>query len=218
MNWSETTWQKAQPIYDKIIDLPFLKALAEGNLDLEKFQFYIQQDAIYLEHFGRVLATIGAKSTSIDDALSYIRFGEDAIIVERALHESFFLEYAIVEKEKIQPICHHYVHYLKSVAGFDAVEIATAATLPCFWIYMKVGQHILKHSKLNNNPYSKWILTYAGEDFEKNVNEALRICDSIAAKTTADIRDKMTDAFLMASHFEHEFWRAAEEKITWKRY
>lgn len=218
MKWSESTWQKTQPIYNKILELPFLQSLAEGSLAIEKFQFYIKQDSIYLEHFGRVLAMIGAKSNHIDHALTYMRFAENAIVVENALHESFFIDYNIQEKGLIQPICHHYVHYLKSLAGFEAVEITTAATLPCFWIYMKVGQHIVKHTKLENNPYEKWINTYANEDFEKGVQQALSICDTIAEETTDDIRNKMTEAFLMAAHFEHEFWRAADDTIIWKQY
>ncbi|MBQ0152675.1 MAG: thiaminase II [Chryseobacterium sp.] len=218
MNWSESTWQIAKPIYDKILELPFLKSLADGTLEIEKFQFYIKQDSIYLEHFGRVLAMIGAKSNHINHALAYIRFAENAIVVENALHESFFADYSIKEKGNIRPICHHYVHYLKSLAGFEAVEITTAATLPCFWIYMKVGQHIIQHAKLENNPYTKWISTYASEDFEKDVNQALAICNSLAEETTEEIRNKMTEAFLLAAHFEHEFWRAADENIIWTTY
>lgn len=73
-------------------------------------------------------------------------------------------------------------------------------------------------AKLENNPYTKWIETYASAEFEKSVQQAITICDSIASKTTEEIRTKMTEAFLMAAYFEHEFWRAADEKIIWKQY
>lgn len=218
MKWSDTTWKQAQPIYEKILELPFLKSMADGTLDIEKFQFYIKQDSIYLEHFGRVLAYIGAKSNHINHALTYMRFAENAIVVENALHESFFKDYSITNKGIIQPVCHHYIHYLKSLAGFEPVEIATAATLPCFWIYMKVGQYIIKTAKINNNPYTKWINTYASDDFKTGVKQAITICDIIADETTEDIRTKMTESFLMASHFEYEFWRAADNNIVWKKY
>lgn len=218
MKWSESTWIKTQTIYNAILELPFLQNLANGSLDIEEFQFYIKQDSIYLEHFGRTLAMIGAKSYDLQHALSYIRFAENAIVVENALHESFFQDYNIKEKGTIQPVCHHYTHYLKSVVGFEAVEVATAATLPCFWIYKEVGHHILKHSNLENNPYLKWINTYASPEFEASVNEAISICDQIAENSTEAIRNQMTEAFLQASYFEHEFWRAARDNIVWKKF
>ena len=47
----------------------------------------------------------------------------------------------------MQPVCHHYVHFLKSTAALDAVEIAMAAVLPCFWIYQKVGDYIYDNKR-----------------------------------------------------------------------
>lgn len=218
MNWSESTWQKTQPIYNSILKLPFIKSLADGTLTADKFEFYIQQDALYLEHFARVLALIGAKSKEIDHGLAFVRFAEQALVVEREIHESYFKFFNVKQRGEMQPVCHSYVHYLKSVIGFESIEMATAATLPCFWIYMQVGQHLLKHAQLENNPYKKWIESYASEDFEKTVQKAIDICDVLASKTTEDTRKSMTEAFLMAAHFECEFWSAAQNNIVWKTY
>jgi len=215
MSWSAKTWETAKPIYNTILEMPFIKELMEGKLAIEKFQFYITQDSFYLDHFGRALALIGARAQSIEDALSFIKFGEGAIVVENALHQSFFTEFNIQEKGVIQPACHHYVHYLKSKAALDQIEVAMAAVLPCFWIYKKVGDYIYQNQTLKNNPYQKWIETYAGEAFGILVERAITMCDQVAKQCTPQQQALMTDAFITASRLEWSFWDAAYNLRKW---
>lgn len=215
MKWSEQTWHSIDAVYASIIQMPFIEELANGRLPAEKFQFYMAQDSMYLEHFGRTLAMIGAKALNINDALSYIRFAENAIVVEEALHVSFFKDFGLTDKGSIQPACHHYVNFLKSTAAFEPVEVAMAATLPCFWIYKQVGDHIYQNQNIVSNPYQRWIETYGGQEFAAAVNLAINICDNAAAKSTADIREKMTRAFITSSQLEYNFWKAAYNMTMW---
>lgn len=62
MKWSEYTWKQIEEYYQSILNMPFVKELAEGSLPKEKFQFYMAQDSLYLEHFGRALSLIDRKS------------------------------------------------------------------------------------------------------------------------------------------------------------
>lgn len=215
MKWSESTWIKADEIYQSILSMPYIVALMNGTLPIEKFQFYICQDSFYLDHFGRALAIIGARASDIEDSLQFIRFAEGAIIVENALHQSFFTSFSIHHKGSIEPACHHYTHFLKSTAALEQVEVAMAAVLPCFWIYKKVGDYILKNQSAQNNPYQKWIDTYAGEDFGILVDKAIQCCDRVATICTEEQRNKMTDAFLTASKLEWMFWDAAYQLRKW---
>ncbi|WP_033564552.1 thiaminase II [Sphingobacterium sp. SYP-B4668] len=215
MNWSEQAWQEITPIYKNILEMPFIVELTEGTLDIQKFQFYMAQDSAYLEHFGRALALIGARAYHIQDALTFMRFGENAIIVENALHESYFADFGLTARGQIQPACHHYIHFLKSTAALDTVEVGMAALLPCFWIYKQVGDYIYSAKSQRDNPYQKWIDTYAGEEFGNEVKKAIGICDRIASATTIDMRQKMTEAFVTAARLEYDFWNAAYTLRTW---
>lgn len=218
MTWSKQTWQDILPIYDAILKMPFINELMDGSLQLEKFQFYIAQDSKYLESFGRALALIGAKAHDIDDSLTFMRFAETAIVVERDLHESYFKDFGIAEAGNIEPACHHYVHFLKSTAALNSVEVAMAAVLPCFWIYKQVGDYIYKNQKNKNNPYQKWIDTYTGEDFGIAVNNAISICDKAAASATEETRRLMTEAFITSSRLEFEFWDSAYKIKKWNEF
>lgn len=215
MTWSESTWKQIEDRYESILEMPFITELANGTLPIEKFQFYMAQDSLYLEHFGRALALIAARANNISHTLDYLKYAETAILVENLLHDSYFNDFGITEKGEIQPACHHYVHYLKSTAALDSIEIAMAAVLPCFWIYKKVGDHIYNNFKIKSNPYQKWIDTYGGEEFSNAVKQAISLCDEVASETTPVIRRKMTDAFVTSSRMEYNFWDKAYNLIKW---
>lgn len=215
MNWSNNAWEQIQPIYNKIVQMPFITELMDGTLPIEKFQFYMAQDSHYLEHFGRSLSIIASKIENITDSLTFIRFSEGAIVVENALHESYFKAFNLTTKGVMQPTCHHYVHSLKSTATLANVEVAVAAVLPCFWIYKEVGIYIYKNQSSLDNPYQKWIDTYAGEDFDILAQQAITIANRLASNCTKDQQDLMTEAFITSSHLEFQFWDAAYNLKTW---
>ncbi|AYZ10886.1 thiaminase II [Chryseobacterium arthrosphaerae] len=215
MKWSEQAWKGIEELYESILKMPFIRELSEGSLPHEKFRFYMAQDSLYLEHFGRTLSLIAAKITDLQDVLTFMRFAENAIVVENALHESYFKDFGVSDKGILQPACHHYIHFLRSTAALESVEIAVAAVLPCFWIYREVGDYIYRTQNTVDNPYEKWIDTYAGEEFSAAVDQAIAICDKIAENSTGAIRQKMTEAFIMASRMEFHFWEAAYELKMW---
>ncbi|MGG7440357.1 thiaminase II [Chryseobacterium arthrosphaerae] len=215
MKWSEQTWKGIEELYESILKMPFIRELSEGSLPQEKFRFYMAQDSLYLEHFGRTLSLIAAKITDLQDVLTFMRFAENAIVVENALHESYFKDFGVSDKGILQPACHHYIHFLRSTAALESVEIAVAAVLPCFWIYREVGDYIYRTQNTVDNPYEKWIDTYAGEEFSAAVDQAIAICDKIAENSTGVTRQKMTEAFIMASRMEFHFWEAAYELKMW---
>jgi len=215
MKWTDTAWHEALPIYNRITNMPFITDLANGTLKQEQFKYYLQQDAHYLEYFARALAIIAAKVPDVNTMLDFVRFAEGAIIVERALHDSYFAEYNVTERAPLSPTCHHYVHYLQSTAYAADVTVAMAAVLPCFWIYKKVGDHILEHQTKNENPYQGWIDTYAGEEFGLIVQKAIALCDAAAEEASPLQLKKMTAAFVTASRLEYAFWDSAYKLEKW---
>ncbi|MDW7693179.1 thiaminase II [Flammeovirgaceae bacterium SG7u.111] len=214
MKWSTKAWKASEAIYQSITELAFIEELMNGKLPEEKFQFYMLQDSHYLEHFGRALALIGGRAHDTQDMLAFVRFSEGAIVVESALHQ-FYTDPEQADQSTIEPACHHYIHYLKSTAATEQVEVAMAAVLPCFWIYKAVGDYIYQNQEASNNPYQKWIDTYAGEEFGVLVKQAIDICDKVAAECTPAQQAKMTEAFITASRMEKIFWEGAYDIRKW---
>ena len=215
MKWSEQAWKQVEDIFEKIIEMPFNQELMKGTLDVEKFKFYIGQDAIYLGAFSRALALVAARTSNNAVALHFIRFAEGAVVVEAALHENYFKKYGMPAVISASPSCQLYTQFLLTKAALDQVEVAIAAVLPCFWIYKKVGDHIFAHQHKDNNPFIDWISTYSGADFSQVVEQAIRICDEVAITCSTRQQQAMTEAFVTASKLEWMFWNSAWTMEQW---
>src|SRR5215208_3695721 len=114
--FSRQAWEENAQTYELILTMPFNAELAAGTLSEARFKHYITQDAHYLIGFGRALAVAAAKAPSPDRIVQFAKAAEAAVVVERALHGSFFEQFGITPEAFAQtplsPTCHHYVSYL----------------------------------------------------------------------------------------------------------
>lgn len=211
--WSDEAWMAATPVYNKILEHPFIKELADGTLPREKFLTYLQQDAIYIDNYAKVLSHIASRLYDKSHTASFVAFAQDGIDVEKAMHESYLREVAEQERQ-MSPSCLLYSSVLSACATKPA-EVEAAAILPCFWIYKKVGEYI-KSISVANNPYTMWIDTYGDPAFEISNQRAIDICDSLAAATGNSTREKMTEMFVLCSKMEWLFWDSAYNFEKWK--
>ena len=209
--WSAEAWEASLPIYEEILRLPFIKELAEGTLDREIFNRYIRQDSLYIKEYSRVLAHIASRLEDVNDMEAFIGFAGDGVLMEKELHGMYVSDEAV----EMSPTCLFYTSFLKSQA-MEPVEVAAAAVLPCFWIYLAVGKYILSIAKMEGNPYADWIRTYSDAGFEVSTEKAIAICDRLAAGVTNGVRERMTDAYVKAARMEWMFWDAAYRNDNWK--
>jgi len=210
MKWSEEAWQAADGIYRAILNLPFLKELAAGTLPQDKFRFYISQDNQYIDVYSRVLSHIASRLPDMNDVDTFLGFAKDGVAVEKGLHQAFSPDISMGKSMA----CEFYTSYLKSQADRE-VAIEAASILPCFWIYLEVGKHILKIADMDGNPYREWIAAYSDPAFEESNQKCIGICDSLAEASTEQVRRQMTEAFVTCSRMEWLFWDSAYKKELW---
>ncbi len=215
MKWSEKAWKSIESIYNRILELPFIQELMNGTLPREKFLFYLQQDAIYLIEYGKVLAGIAAKVSQPEYMQAFLKFTADTVSVERALHESYLKDIGQTVRIEASPSCMLYTGFIHAQLSGKPIEVALAGVLPCFWIYKKAGDHILYNQIRTENPYQPWIDTYGGKEFAQAVTQAITICDEVAATCTEAQQMAMTDAFILASKMEWMFWDSAWHMEQW---
>ncbi len=218
MSFTRDGWERIGPLYAAILELPFNRELAAGTLARERFVFYMLQDAHYLTWFARALAVTAARAPDAEALIQFAGSARAAVVVERALHESFFKDFGIspaaAAATEPSPTCAHYTHYLLALAYNAPYEVAVAALLPCFWIYGEVGKHLLEVAR-PDNPYQAWIDTYADEAFADGVRKVIRICDQLAETATPAVRAEMLEAFFRASKLEWMFWDSAYRREIW---
>jgi thiaminase/transcriptional activator TenA len=213
MTWSEEAWQAIEPVFSAITVHPFVTGLIDGSLANEKFLFYINQDYLYLNDFSRVLSGLAATIQRQSDSELFLNFASQAMAVERELHASFLG--SLNPSQSLSPTCELYVSYLYKRLTLGPLETAVAAVLPCFWIYQAVGDYILAQKPGPNNPFRAWIDTYGSDDYAAVVTKAVALVNQLADETTPAIRERMKEAFVVASKMEWMFWDSAWRLEVW---
>jgi thiaminase/transcriptional activator TenA len=209
MKHSEIVWKRASKVYKMIIDHPFNQELMDGSLDRNKFNFYIKQDSLFLKDFSKSLATIASrldKSTHIE---KFLHFAQNTISAEQMIVNKY-IGCNGDEAYLPSPATLSYKNFLQYICVAEPISVAVAGVLPCFWIYLKVGQYIFKNS-INNNPYEKWISTYSNEQFAADVSIVISIFDELANNSSKQTKEKMSEAFYQSSMHEYHFWNDAYE-------
>lgn len=208
--WSTETWKASEHIYNAILSLPFISELADGTLSQERFLNYIKQDNLYIDDYSRVLAHIASRLDNIDDVATFLEFAGDGVAMEKGLHSMYVHEGAI-EKS---PACLFYTSLLKAQA-LEHVAVEAAAILPCFWIYQKVGEHILSIARMEGNPYADWIRAYSDPAFDASTRRCIDVCDRLAQAADPETRRRMTAIYLQCARQEWLFWDSAYRLESW---
>ena len=201
MDFSKKVWNKNIKNYQKIKDMPFNKELMEGSLDKNKFAYYIEQDAHYLKYYSKVLAIISSKIDDTNNAIAFLKSSINSYIVRELFN--------FKNTNKITTANLGYTSFLINTAHTESVEVAASAILPCFWIYNEIGKYIKENAVTKNNPYKKWIDTYADEEFSKSTYNMISIIDNMYLKASKTNKDKMIKAFNTAFIWEYRFWNDA---------
>lgn len=216
--FSDRVWQTTTPLRAAIHDLPFNRSLAAGTLEREKFQFYIVQDALYLDQYARALSIAGARGPDPAALRAFSHYALGAIDVERALHDRYLTEFGVdpasLAAAEPAPDCLGYTSFLMATAYHEPWEVLVAALLPCFWLYWDVGTAIAK-TTAPDNPYRAWIDTYADDGFGDAVRAVIAMADRAAAQASDGVRGRMAVAFTRSCQFEWLFWDGAWHRRTW---
>jgi thiaminase/transcriptional activator TenA len=208
-------WQRTTELRAAIHGLAFNRKLAAGTLDRARFQFYITQDAQYLDVYARVLAMAGARGPDGATLRLFAESAVEAVAVEQALHAQYLTQFgADAVGAEPSPDCLNYTSFLLATAYHEPWEVLMAALLPCFWIYWDVGNAIARAAAADNK-YRAWIDTYSDEAFGRAVRAVISATDKAAAGASDAVRVRMMTAFVRSSQYEYLFWDGAYQLRGW---
>jgi thiaminase (transcriptional activator TenA) len=214
-SFCDQAWQSTTELRTAIHALSFNRELAAGTLDPAKFQFYITQDALYLDQYARILVIAGARGP---DGATLRLFGEcalQAVAVEQALHGQYLSQFGSDPLQaEPSPDCLSYTSFLLATAYHEPWEVLMAALLPCFWIYWDVGNAIAR-TTAPDNKYRAWIDTYSDAAFGDAVRAVITATDKAAAGATDLLRARMMTAFTRSTQYEYLFWDGAYQLRRW---
>ena len=212
--WTGQLWDEAADTYAAILEHPFLTGLTDGSLDPAAFAHYVAQDARYLNDFARALTVVGSKAPTHAGVAMFARHAAGTVEVELALHQSLLPALGISADVPVAPTTQAYTSYLLATAHGGTFAEGVAAVLPCYWIYAEVGAELVKHGSPDAR-YQRWIDTYADEDYQAIVAEALALADEIGPTLSAADEARARGHFATTARYEWMFWDAAWRREVW---
>ena len=218
MKFTELLWVSIEDIYDKILKHPFIRKLVDGSLDEEAFRLYVIQDALYLRDYAKGLALLGSKAPHDQWLMMFVEHARDVIVVERALHDSFFKDWQLSEEDvnstPMAPTNLLYTSYLLRVAYERAFPEVLGCFLPCYWIYWEVGKELEKLGS-PRELFRRWIQAYSSEQYGSIVRQVIGVMDQVAQGAGEGDLKRIRSHFRMTSKLEYLFWNMGFQKETW---
>ncbi|MGI9406029.1 MAG: thiaminase II [Hyphomicrobiaceae bacterium] len=193
----------------------FVQQIGDGTLPRAAFLHYLVQDYVFLIHFSRAWAMAVVKSESLDE----IRVAAGTVNTlgnhEIQLHIGICKEAGIDEetlfaaKEEVENLA--YTRYVIDAGLSGDFLDLVAALAPCVFGYGEIGSRLAPQAT-PNNPYSDWINTYAGKEYQDVCYNVARMIDgSVAARigdnpTESPRWTALCERFRMATELEAGFW------------
>ncbi|GII28255.1 thiaminase II [Planotetraspora mira] len=216
--FSEELWDAIVPIYQAILDHPFITGLVDGTLPHDSFRHFVVQDSHYLRDYARALALCAAKAPTEDDVRAFAGDAAGAIAAEQDMHGAFMADLGGSAEQAatlpVGPTTRAYTSYLLATVHGGSFLDGLAAVLPCYWIYARVGEALLERS--SPDPlYRRWIATYGDEAFQSVVRRVVALADRVGDEATVAQRSRAREHFITTSRYEWMFWDAAWRRESW---
>ena len=210
MTFTEQAVAATKDTFEGILAQPFLQELAAGSLATKRFVQYMQQDALYLGQYARVLLLLASKAPTTEAMLALADFGKGAVLVERQLHDQFLATYQAPPATEMGAACLAYTSFLTTTVATKPYAIGLASILPCFKVYTDVGHQLLCMAK-TPNPYQAWLDTYAAPEFDALTAQACAMADATFTSASLAEQAEMLVTYQNGAKLEAWFWEDAYE-------
>ena len=213
MRFSEQLREQAADVWQAQHEHPFVRGIADGTLDAERFRSYVRQDYLFLIDYGRLLALACARAPRLQWMARFAELARSTLQTEMQLHRDYAAQWGIsdaqLEQEQPQAATSAYADFLLRTAALGDFSELIAALLPCMWGYSELGQRLADKPDPAEERYAGWIEMYSGQEFAQLASWCREVCDEAADGAGEAGRKRMQDAFLSSSSHELEFWEQA---------
>jgi thiaminase (transcriptional activator TenA) len=211
---------KAAEIWRRELDHPFVRGLGDGTLPVDRFQFYLEQDYLFLIEYCRVFALAAVKARDLPTMNLFAGLLSDTLKVEMQVHRDYCkrlgLEEAALESARPAPITHAYTRHLLTAAYAGTITDIVAAVLPCQLGYVEIAAGLAREGRGGGNSfYAEWIAAYTSREFTESAQRLVELLDRLAEGLPAREAEYLEDLFLTSSRYEYLFWEMSWTRTTW---
>ncbi len=212
---TDELYQSAEEIWESYLTHPFVKGIEEGNLDRDKFRFYMIQDYLYLLEYSKVFA-YGVTKTK-DEALmrQFASFVHSILDGEMKIHKAYMKRLGITPEEvysaKTSLLNQSYTSYMLDVASRGDTLDILVAVLSCQWSYQFIGQRIAEVAGTTDHPqYGEWVSGYSSKEFAEVTEDMIDNINSLSKDISPEKKQYLIHIFVTCSRYEYNFWEMAE--------
>ena len=220
MPFSKTVRARAAEIWKRELEHPFVRGLGDGTLPVDRFQFYLEQDYLFLIEYCRVFALASAKARDLETAGLFAGLLNDTLKTEMQLHRDYCQRLGIAEARLANaaaaPVTHGYTRHLLATAYGGSIAEIVAAVLPCQLGYVEIATALAREGRGGGNSfYAEWINTYTSKEFVEGAERLVRLVDEFSEGLPSRDTERMAELFLTSSRYEYLFWEMAWTKAGW---
>lgn len=218
MTFCEEVRKETDLYWQGSFDHPFVMGLVDGTLPLEKFAYYMMQDAYYLKHYTKVLAIAATKAETNEDIAFFLESARYINEAELELHRTVFKELGITEEMEAHfepaPAAYNYVSHMYNAAHNGDVAEAFAAMFPCPWLYQEIGEKY-KDAKPGVKAYEDWIAVYSAPGYKEKIEHQMQMMNRYAEENP-NKRNVLKGHFAKSCYYEWKFWEMPWTLENWE--
>lgn len=204
-------------IWNRYLEHPFIRELALGTLDEEKFKGYIIDDSIYLREYARIFAYAMYKSKRMADIqlfyniLSFVNESENYTRIYYL--QKFGLTQEQVEEMEARPENKAYIAFMRNIVLNHEIPEILMAVLPCMLSYKYIAENVFKPvSHRKDNPYWEFMKDFLTEEFFNNCAKWYLFAEKKCKNLAAERKAILLEIFRSSSEHELQFWDMSYRK------
>lgn len=208
--------EAARDIWERCLQHPFVVGIGDGTLPIEKFQYFMLQDYLYLFDYARLFALGVVKAREPELMREFAGNVEAILNGEMNIHRAYMARLGIEESQvfSVRPALDNlsYTHYMLSVGHTGGPMEIVAAILACSWSYAEIGSSLNRLPGAAEHPfYGEWIQGYASKEYAETNDKLIQLMDRLSADSTESQAQRLIDIFVNCSRYELGFWDMAWE-------
>ena len=200
-------WRRAN------FDHPFVQELGNGSLPLDKFQYYLKQDYVFLINYCKVLALAASKSPSESMMKRWVSLLNETLNSEMDLHRNFCKDFGIsisnLEITIADTSTKNYCDFLIENANQNSEKFIAVSLLPCQWGYQEIAQNFVKNKFETDSFHKIWIDSYSSQEYQDVTNWLINHVDEIGKNSNNKEVEKYKQLFRSGIEYEIGFWDSA---------
>jgi len=215
--FTDRLYAATKEIWDGYYSHPFVKGLADGTLDKEKFKFYMVQDYLYLLDYTKVFA-VGCSKSEDEETMRYFaeyvwKILDGEMDIHRGYMKRLGIERAEADSTPKSLDNHSYTAYMLKAAYEGGAAEAAVAILSCAVSYEYIGRYIVEHypDADRHEFYGEWVQGYSAPGYADSNRRLEELVEKLCEGLSPAHLNKLEEIFVVCSRYEAAFWDMAWE-------